>query len=393
MEIDHAMYIKHYICRLWTCCLSPSLMKYLAICGLCLVNLIGCPESPTERACEPGRQEGCPDDQHCTLDEQLTPYCEALPLDPKPLGSTCALSDECGISAGCVSIEGVSRCVALCALDLDEERSSAQCVERAGEGSRCSYALPKRPEIGACVTPCDLASSSSSDEMPSDNTSSETCPPDQSCVLSTLLTYPSCALYGDAPKRAPCGAYSRCGAGLSCLTRGVERRCQSVWKRAEGEDDRCPVGEVALPIEGALDPTSSEPYFACWARVEITLSEREVDDPPYEYYLELTPRSSIESESRCALGGDALSLGQLAKDLEERSSFGLTLSAELIPLLDLAGVSDSGVWVGSGDDLNTDLNTDPETVCQQLNLMTGVVEPISCELTRPALCEVRRSSL
>ena len=87
-----------------------------------------------------------------TLDEQLTPYCEALPLDPKLLGSPCALSDECGVSAG-ASRSRVSRCVALCALDLGEERSSAQCVERAGEG-HVLYALPKRPEIV-----CDLVTS------------------------------------------------------------------------------------------------------------------------------------------------------------------------------------------------------------------------------------------
>ena len=366
-----------------------------------MVSAVGCDRISTQRECEPGQLQGCNADQHCTLDDQLIPFCAPLSPDPLPLNAPCIQSQECGLNAGCVSVDGRARCMAFCSTERSLIDSQRECVERAGQGAACLYEVPDRPEIGLCTTPCRL-------DGATETSMNSECFEALSCALTYDLPFATCVTPGSAQLGEQCGVHNHCAAQLSCVLNGTISRCQQVWTSTpDAVAMRCDDDQVALAVREARDPISGQAYYACWSDIALYPDAHSADQGSVEdaaqdgmirpqaslYRVDLQQSTLRDGIERCTRLSDPLSAAQLAELVGDESSLIAQLIADLRAQLTPEQLSPAGIWVAP---LNYDLEAqtgDSLNGCQRLDLNTQRLEPTPCELRLPTLCELSYAPL
>jgi hypothetical protein len=150
--------------------------------------------------CDPIQNTGCGNDEVCRVTTDDVTLCLA-PEVVAP-GAVCT-ARSCAEGEACAQIDGVVRCLRVCALEN---------VDCAG-GGVCTWALGER--WGLCAEPCRLSAATD-------------CPEPTHCGLSPPLPFPTCVRSGEAAPEDPCGPEAPCGRGSGCLIDGQGPRCRAL---------------------------------------------------------------------------------------------------------------------------------------------------------------------
>ena len=148
-----------------------------------------------------------------------------------------------------------------------------------------------------------------------------------------------------------------------------------------------------MPVRQTRDPISDESNYACWSNVGLQSTRQENDTVSDLYRVNLLPMTFHESEAFCLDLTTPLSSAVLATQLEEDEVLRERLTIEINDLLQRTQQSLSGVWVAPFEDQRDSSNQTTQRSCQRLDLNTHQLEPTSCELELPTLCELSRSPL
>ncbi|MFN3198146.1 MAG: hypothetical protein ACE366_06980 [Bradymonadia bacterium] len=196
--------------------------------------LPACDQGATARTCDPRRTDECEAEQFCTVDGDGVPYCADLPdagVDGDrgdPAGTACTDSSTCREGQGCIELYGVSRCLPFCTPG-DADDSQCTVCEGVGDlevcrgGGSCQAVLPDRPDIGACVLPCQPLSETA--QLPF-----EICPAASRCDFIPEVSPATCV----APQTPavqvdqPCGLVGACEEGLWCTPVPADLRPEGV---------------------------------------------------------------------------------------------------------------------------------------------------------------------
>jgi hypothetical protein len=151
---------------------------------------------PTQ--CDPLQNTGCGNDEVCRVTTDDATLCLAPEVIPG--GASCT-ARSCAEGEACAQVDGVVRCLRVCALETGD------CP---GVGV-CTWALGER--WGLCAEPCRLGAATD-------------CPGLTHCGLSPPLPFPICVPTGQGAAEAPCGPEAPCGRGSGCLDDGQGARCR-----------------------------------------------------------------------------------------------------------------------------------------------------------------------
>ncbi len=280
---------------------DKNLLKNLGILSLFAV-FCSCGDTVKQRACEPVTGDGCKNDESCAVKADGTPACFKK-IGSLKEGEICAVPDACGKGLGCVRLFGVARCTRFCDLDRTSKEPCASAGhvpvdllhERYSEG-KCAAALSERPDIGACVLPCDLLS--------------DDCPAPSRCGIVSGWRTPVCR--AEASQIAEigelCGGEVGCPAGALCVTDGQSHVC-----RALKGDDGCDEFDEVETITGVLG--GSGEYEVCKPCADLAVGDWNVCRAP-------SAASTVCAEGELAVvtpesrDNLALALGDIEEDFE-----------------------------------------------------------------------------
>jgi hypothetical protein len=161
--------------------------------------------------CDPLIDAGCPGEERCRLLADGDTVC--LPPSAAITGAACAV-ESCPSGEACVLVEGVLGCHRVCRIGED----TAGCV--------CAYRIADGAPWGVCPRACTIG---------------EACPElGATCAPTPALAYPICVGVGPVGLDESCSD-ARCAAGLGCLARAGEPRCQRLCR--PDLDSSCPPAE------------------------------------------------------------------------------------------------------------------------------------------------------
>ena len=178
--------------------------------------------------------------------------CQPPVLDEDLSGIDSSL--RCAAGLGCISYQGVSRCLKFC----DPDGNSTECSQRSehplGAFAHCGIILDDRPDIGLCSLPCHLSKPEES-----------TCPEGSQCRLLSGAAVAHCGQVGTQGLNAGCGPACQCAPGLVCVRDSFGQSC----RQATDAESACGEDTFLTALPGTQDPTidpdlaQSSPYLAC----------------------------------------------------------------------------------------------------------------------------------
>ena len=209
-----------------------------------VVLQLGCDKTPSVACALPvtGGESSCPRGQSCTLDAMGEAVCWApgrlMQGDPCDPAGGSAEEGVCGEKMACVLTFGQWRCLSLC-----DSEGADTCSSAGSQATRCRAVFIEQPELGVCLPTCSLeqAQTRCADGALCDPQDTETCgdgsacgpateerqcPPGTACTVPLGVGFTVCATVGERPLDAPCGAESKCVAGLVCTPTHGGARCR-----------------------------------------------------------------------------------------------------------------------------------------------------------------------
>lgn len=326
---------------------------------------VSCQNSSTQRVCEPSTQTGCSTKQHCSVNEQGTPLCLDIPIQPKFSGQQCESSQECEVASGCILDLGQTRCVSFCSTE-DQTLGHEQCQSRFGPASQCTRSVLDREEIGVCTQPCILGEHLDEPE----------CFSGDHCAVPLGFSYARCMESGVGELNQSCSVDQNCAYGLTCVPDGSIARCQELTLATQ----TCAVGQVARLLSWAQDPLTGRAYQSCWADVAL----QSISILGHYYRLDLNLHPANQSTENCRSLSHYSRTHPVELLEEQQSILRNDLLQEIKVLLAEAQINISGFWL--------DLNESNRTSCQRFDLTSEALEPTPCDLNLPTLCVYQTDS-
>ncbi len=237
------------VANLSSATLGLYFFKHLLLTTLILTIGLAC-QQEDQRICEPAKNKGCAQNQHCVIDQSAVPICVKTKANALKLGEVCQAYDDCVQPLSCVHFFGMNRCLPACSLDVsstegtlacqDQSNVESSCLEQVSfQFSQCISFLDDRPDIGFCISPCRPWAKDC--EIYGEN---------HSCRISTELPFAVCMPGATQSLNELCGIFGACKDGLACIQQGPISKCATVL----APDQICGENLIESEILGALNP-------------------------------------------------------------------------------------------------------------------------------------------